>query len=197
MSFTQILADYGYLALFVGCLLEGETLLVMAGFAAHQGHLSFAAVVSIALVAGALGDQLFYWTGRTWGPGLLGRYPRLHERARTVSRLLQRYDAMLIVGVRFMYGLRIVGPVAIGASHVPPVRFALFNLLGAAIWAPLVAGAGYLFGHALKRLMGDVDRIEGVVFVLIAVIVGLYSLVKAHRRPRAEASEPDDPDRPG
>lgn len=195
MSFTHILANYGYLALFVGCLLEGETLLVMAGFAAHQGHLSLVVVVLIAFAAGALGDQLFYWTGRAWGPGLLARYPRLHERVGTVSRLLLRYDALLIVGVRFMYGLRIVGPIAIGASHVPPVRFAFFNLLGAAIWAPLVAGAGYLFGHALKRLLGDVERFEGAAFVLIAVVVGLYSLYKS-RHSRASGPGPDGPHGP-
>jgi membrane protein DedA with SNARE-associated domain len=38
MSFRQLVIDYGYLAVFIGCLLEGETILVLAGFAAHQGH---------------------------------------------------------------------------------------------------------------------------------------------------------------
>ena len=35
MSFADLLADYGYLAVFIGCLLEGETILVLAGFASH------------------------------------------------------------------------------------------------------------------------------------------------------------------
>jgi len=33
------LQQYGYLAVFVGAILEGGTLLTMAGFAAHQGYL--------------------------------------------------------------------------------------------------------------------------------------------------------------
>lgn len=35
MSFAQLFADYGYLAVFIGSMLEGETVLVLAGFAAH------------------------------------------------------------------------------------------------------------------------------------------------------------------
>ena len=30
---------YGYLAVMIGTFLEGETILVLAGFAAHQGYL--------------------------------------------------------------------------------------------------------------------------------------------------------------
>lgn len=192
MPITQLVIDYGYLAVFIGCLLEGETLLVMAGFAAHQGHLSLAVVIAIAFVAGALGDQICFWIGRAWGPVLLARHPRYGKRAEKIAGLLRRHDAKLIVGIRFMYGLRLLGPVMIGASRIPPARFTALNLLGAAIWAPLVAGAGYLFGHALERLLGDLERFEGVVFVLIGVGLGVYSLVKSWRSRSTTKPGPDN-----
>jgi membrane protein DedA with SNARE-associated domain len=65
MPFTQLLADHGYLAVLIGSLLEGETILVLAGFAAHQGHLSLPLVLAIAFVGGTFGDQIFFWLGRT------------------------------------------------------------------------------------------------------------------------------------
>ena len=34
----SLIEDYGYLAVFIGAFLEGETILVMAGFAAYQGY---------------------------------------------------------------------------------------------------------------------------------------------------------------
>jgi hypothetical protein len=49
MSIAQLLADYGYWAVFIGGLREGETILVLAGFAAHQGHLSLPLKMTIAL----------------------------------------------------------------------------------------------------------------------------------------------------
>ena len=39
MTLTALIASYGYYALFVGTFLEGETVLIAAGFAAHRGIL--------------------------------------------------------------------------------------------------------------------------------------------------------------
>jgi membrane protein DedA with SNARE-associated domain len=179
MPLSQLLADYGYPVLFLGCLLEGETILIMAGFAAHSGHLSLSAVLGIAFVGGWIGDQIYFWVGRAWGPALLARYPRIGARALLVNRLLLRYHAALIVGIRFIYGLRIVGPIAIGGSGVAPWRFAFFNALGAAIWAPLVGGAGYLFGHTLEMLLGDIEHYEAI--VLGVTVAGALAIAVAHR----------------
>jgi membrane protein DedA with SNARE-associated domain len=39
MTLESILDPYGYLAVLVGTFLEGETILVLGGFAAHRGYL--------------------------------------------------------------------------------------------------------------------------------------------------------------
>jgi membrane protein DedA with SNARE-associated domain len=185
MSLESLVLQYGYLAVFVGCLLEGETILMLAGFAAHQGYLSLSITLWVAFVGGTLGDQFFFWVGRRWGRGLLQRFPTAQPRVRRVNVLLQRYHAPLIIGIRFMYGLRIVGPIVIGASDVAAWRLLLFNVLGAAIWAPLIGGFGYLFGRALALLLEDVRQAELAALVLI---VGLAIAVAAVQRWR---SRPD------
>jgi membrane protein DedA with SNARE-associated domain len=195
MNLAQLVHDYGYLAVFAGSLLEGETILVLAGFAAHQGYLSLPAVTAVAFVGGTLGDQLFFWTGRLFGPALVQRFPRLAPRVGEVRALMRRYDAGLIIGIRFMYGLRIAGPVVMGMCHLPPWRFALFNMIGAAIWAPLVAGAGYLFGQALHALLGDLQRIELLVLaaiVLVALAFGVLRRVLARRERAQRRQTPRD-----
>jgi membrane protein DedA with SNARE-associated domain len=185
MSFEQLVSDYGYWAVFIGCLLEGETILVLAGFAAHQGHLSLPLTLAIAFVGGTLGDQVFFWLGRHWGSSLLDRIPNSALRVQRVKALLLRYDAALIVGIRFMYGLRILGPIAIGASGVPSWRFAVFNMLGAAIWAPLVGGLGYLFGHVLGLLLNNIGQMEFaglVLIVAIAVVIAVVHRLRSRSR---------------
>ena len=179
MLLSRLVADYGYLAVFAGSLLEGETVLILAGFAAHQGHLSLPWVIAIAFCGGMLGDQIFFFLGRRYGESLLRRLPRMASHAERVNRLLLRHHAGLIIGVRFMYGLRIVGPIVIGMSQVSARRFLLFNLIGAAIWAVLIAGVGFLFGHTLKWLLADLDRYEWVVALVIVGIAGLMAV--AHR----------------
>lgn len=181
MSFAQLLADYGYLAVFIGSLLEGETFLVLAGFAAHQGYLSLPVTLAIAFAGGTLGDQIFFWLGGAWGQPLLDRIPHSEQRVRRVKDLLQRHHAPVIVGIRFMYGLRIIGPIVIGACGVPFWRFAVFNILGAAVWAPLVGGLGYLFGDALGLLKIDLKQFEGVELALIIAVAVAISLIRRWR----------------
>ena len=181
MSFAQLLADYGYVAVFIGSLLEGETILVLGGFAAHQGYLSLPVTLAIAFVGGTLGDQIFFWLGRAWGQSLLDRIPRSEHRVQRVKDLLARHHGPVIVGIRFMYGLRLIEPIVIGTCAVPPWRFAVFNMLGAAIWALLVGGLGYLFGDALGLLQVDLKRLEGVVLALIIAVAVAFALFRRWR----------------
>lgn len=185
MSLTHLLSQYGYLAVFVGSVLEGETILILAGFAAHQGYLSLPLVITLAFCGGTVGDQIFFLLGRYYGGPLLSRFPRLASRAQPVSQLILRYHAGFIVGVRFMYGFRIVGPLIIGMSDVPAWRFVLLNLLGAALWAVLIGGAGYLFGQTLQSLIPDLKRHEEMALLLIiavAVLIGLVRWLHARHR---------------
>jgi len=73
--------------------------------------------------------------------------------------------------VRFAYGLRIAGPVAIRMCPLPAWRFLLFNAIGALIWAPLVAGVGYLFGQAMEQVLGEMRRYEEYGLVVVAVLL--------------------------
>ena len=185
MSLTDLLSQYGYFALFAGCLLEGETLLLLAGVAAHGGYLSLPLVIAVAFVGGSLGDQVGFLIGRRYGDSLLERWPSLSAQAARVRRLIERHSALLIIGVRFMYGLRLVGPVAIGMSDVPAWRFVVFNLIGAAIWAVAVSCAGYFFGHAIQWLIVDLERLEKAALVCAVLVVAALLLLRRWRSENA------------
>lgn len=181
MTSAEFLARYGYLALAIGCFLEGETLLLLAGVAVHSGVLSLAIVIAVAFASGTLGDQFYFFVGRRYGERLLGRWPRFEAPAARVRRLVERHAEWLIVGVRFMYGLRLVGPVVIGMSDVPSWRFVVFNMIGAAIWAVVVAGVGYFFGHAIDWLLVDLDLFEKLALVCAVVVVVAFLTWRWHR----------------
>ncbi len=177
MSLAALLQDYGYAAVFVGAFLEGETFLIMAGFAAHRGYLDLPWVMGMAAVGGFLGDQMYFYLGRRYGLRILNRFPALKPRAAQAQALLSRYHLPLILGIRFLYGLRTVGPLAIGMSPVGWIRFFALNFIGAVAWAVLVGGAGYLFGQAMALVFDDLRRYEEALLALMAlagIVVWLY-----------------------
>ncbi len=170
MSLAGLIAEYGYVAVFAGTLLEGETFLILGGFAAHQGYLQLHWVIAIAMLGGFLGDQSYFLLGRwraTWVLSRFKRFAPLFERA---NALMDRHHEALIVAIRFLYGLRTVGPMAFGMSKVPALRFAFFNALGAAVWAVAIGGAGYLFGQVLELWLHDLKRAEET--LLLAILCG-------------------------
>jgi membrane protein DedA with SNARE-associated domain len=174
MEFAALLPEWlqthGYWLLAMGCLLEGETVLVLAGFAAHRGRLDPVAVVSIAAVAGFTGDQIAFWLGRRHGAALLARWPAIGARADRLQRLMLRRDAAVVISLRFAYGLRLAGPVLLGMSPLSAWRFALLNAVGAVLWALLVGGVGWVFGEAAQALLGRAQHIEGLLLLALAVL---------------------------
>ena len=185
MHWSEVLQAHGYWALALGCLLEGESLLVLAGFAAHRGLLDPLAVLGIAALAGFAGDQFFFWIGRRHGAQVLARWPSLADRSDRVNALIVRWHEGLIVGVRFAYGLRVAGPILIGMSPVSPWRFALFNSIGAVLWAIVVAGLGWAFGAAAETLLGELKHLEGPLLIaLVSILVTIWSARRWRRHRR-------------
>lgn len=187
---SALLTHYGYLAVFVGTFLEGETVLLIGGTLAHEGYMSLWLVGFCAFLGSLGSDQLMYAVGRRYGPAFLASRPRLRRAADRVSPLLKRYDAAFILAFRFAYGLRNVAPLLIGMQGVPPGRFLWLNALGSLIWAVLFSVLGYYVGEALEHLFGRMDiRHHLVLAGLLAASVGLGLIVFWRRwRRRADGA---------
>jgi membrane protein DedA with SNARE-associated domain len=169
MDFPALIQTYGYAAIFIGAFLEGETILALGGFAAFRGHLDLWLVIVTALFAGFLGDQFYFFLGRYKGSQLLAKHPEWQGKVHRFDELLSRYHAPLIVGIRFMYGFRIIGPILLGMGRVEAWKFIFYNFIGACLWAPLIAGLGYLFGQAVEVLLHDLKRFE--IYAMIALVL--------------------------
>ena len=170
MNLESILETYGYLAISIGTFLEGETILVLGGFAAHQGYLALPGVIAAAFIGSLLGDQLFFYLGRTHSRKVLDKRPSWKLRAEKVHKLLDRFNTPLILSFRFLYGLRTVAPFVIGMSPVSVGRFVVLNSIGALVWALAVGSGGYFFGQLLESALGKLKHYELRVIGVVAVI---------------------------
>ncbi|ECY9604183.1 DedA family protein, partial [Salmonella enterica subsp. enterica serovar Braenderup] len=104
------------------------------------------------------------------------------------QKMIQRHPYLFVIGTRFMYGFRVVGPLLIGASRLPPKIFLPLNIVGALIWALLFTTLGYLGGEVIAPWLHDLDQHlrHGVWLILaIVLVVGVRWWLK--RRGKAEA----------
>jgi membrane protein DedA with SNARE-associated domain len=182
ITLESLIETYGYLAILIGTFLEGETILVLGGFAAHRGYLSLPWVILVAFVGSLSGDQLFFYLGRKHSQIILGKRQSWKGRIERAQKLLDRFRTPLILAFRFLYGLRTVAPFVIGMSPVPTGQFIFLNAAGALVWAVVVGSASYLFGHAMEIILGDMKRYELEVLGAIAITGALIWTVHFYRR---------------
>ncbi|MCU6670242.1 DedA family protein [Enterobacteriaceae bacterium H4N4] len=158
MDINALITQYGYAALVVGSLAEGETITLLGGVAAHQGLLRFPLVVAAVALGGMIGDQLLYLIGMRFGPTILRRFSRHQKKIDRAQQLIQRHPYLFVIGTRFMYGFRIIGPLLIGASRLPPKIFLPLNIAGAIAWALIFTTLGYVGGEVLEPWLHSLNQ---------------------------------------
>jgi membrane protein DedA with SNARE-associated domain len=182
MDLPTLLHQYGYLLIFVGTFAEGETLLVLGGYFAHRGYLDLAGVIATAFVAAVCGDQLLFHLGRNHATRLFERFPRLHDKVRIAVHRAERHQTLVVLGMRFLWGLRIALPLAMGMTRMNGLKFLWLNLLSAAVWAVLFSTLGYGTSRLFEHLVEDLHRYEW--WVAAALLIGGLVLHRLATRPR-------------
>jgi membrane protein DedA with SNARE-associated domain len=169
MNMESFITAYGYPALGIGTLLEGGVVGMIAGGLAHRGYMQLGWVILVIFGCAFFADQFFFQVGKRNGENLLAKRPAWEPQVNRVRRFLVRYHVIAVLGFRFIYGMRTITPIVIGASGFDTRRFALLNLCSTFLWAIVVGFSGYYFSHFLETLFSDVRH--HIIAVLIAGLV--------------------------
>lgn len=160
MALSHLLEQYGYAAVFVGTFAEGESMVLLGGYAAHRGYLQLLGVIATAFAAAIAGDQIYFHLGRRYGARLLARRPRLDAKVAAAVQMVERHGTWVVLAMRFMWGLRIALPMAVGMSGMTARRFLGLDLIAAAAWSILIASIGFVGTQLLKTWIVDLHRHE-------------------------------------
>lgn len=181
----------GETSAFVGVLLPGETVILLASAIAGRGDLNAVLLATLVVTGGMTGDSLGYALGRWYG-----RRPnaRLTHRARPGSRIGRAHDVLMrhggaaVVGGRFIGFVRTFLPFAAGASGMPYRRFFLFSTVASLIWGIGNVLLGYFAGAAATDFLHAAGPIGAA--VLAVVTVAPFGLVRLLRRRRGGTRTP-------
>ncbi len=152
-NLVHLLKEYGYIILFFWSIMEGETGLVMAGVLSHTGDMNLWLSIVVAALGGFVGDQIYFYIGRLNKDWLHKEFKTHRRKFAKVRILLRKYGAGIIFMQRFLYGMRTIIPMAIGASGYDPKKFAIINLASAFIWASVTIIPSYIFGEEILAIL--------------------------------------------
>jgi len=183
-----LLHDYGYWTLLIWTFLEGETVVIIAGILAQQGYMDPKLIAICAFTGSCTSDQLMFLLGKYKGRTVLERFPRLARNADRAERLIHKYETLLILGFRFVYGVRNITPIMLGINRVSHLKFLMLNIIGAGVWALSFTYGGFFFGALFEKYMREASHMAFYILAAAAVIAGLVWYIRRRRR----SGEPAD-----
>ena len=164
--FAIVFAETGLL---IGALLPGDSLLFTAGFLASQGYFNIWLLVPICFTAAIAGDAAGYSIGLKFGRSLFRKEEsRFFKPAYLLKSeaFFEKHGGKAIVLARFMPIVRTFAPVIAGVSTMQYRKFAVYNVIGAVLWAIGVTVAGYFLGKSIPS-------VDTYLLPIIAVIIAV------------------------
>ncbi|MFL5297709.1 MAG: DedA family protein [Phenylobacterium sp.] len=190
-AMEEFLRQYGPIGVFLGAAFEGQTAVIVGGLLARQHILNLWVVLACAAAGSGLIDHLLFVAGRRFRSHRWVRRATEQAAFARALRFIERFPISYTLTFRFIFGLRMASPVAIGVTQVPTWRFTVLNILGAVIWAGAFAAAGFIFGEALHNLLGRGHHAGRWTLIAAGVLVlGVFCawlvryLVRQRRRAR-------------
>src|SRR5689334_4915189 len=105
-------------ALFIGFVLPGETVAILAGVAASLGHAPLALVLVVVVLAAVVGDSVGYEVGRSYGTRIVAaqRLQKHRPRIDRAQALLVRRGGTAVFLGRWTAFFRAVMPALAGSA---------------------------------------------------------------------------------
>lgn len=185
----ELLIPFAYIALFLGCMIKGDAVLVAAIFASERGYFDLPLVLAIALIATLSSDHLFYYLGRRKSRNVLWKHPDLIPFAEDLYERLKQNPLRVFISHQFLNGFTQKIPYITGTSNLKPIGFIWYDLIASFIWIATLFVVGLLLNTALGGILGDAEYYE--LGLLVGILVsGLLIQLAIHVRRKGSAARP-------
>jgi membrane protein DedA with SNARE-associated domain/rhodanese-related sulfurtransferase len=190
---VRILQTYGLQIVFVGVLLDQGGLplpsfslvIVAAGVATVAGQPVWP-IFALAVVATLIADLIWFAGGRRFGAAMLRMICRVSlspdSCVGTTRRIYTRWGAPSLIFSKYVPGLAAVATTLAGETRIPVARFALYDGIGAALWAGGGVALGVIFHEAIDAVLDELELLGNSALLLLAVAVLIFVAVKWWQR---------------
>ncbi|WP_026961220.1 DedA family protein [Alicyclobacillus herbarius] len=187
------LHQYGYFGVFfillfepIGIPFPAETTLTVAGIEWTHGVFRLLPLWTSAAAGNIVGSSVAYGLGRYLGRPVILRYGRYvgitQDRLNAAGEQFNRYQGWIVLGSKFLAGIRVLVPYVAGIERMSMPRFSMYNVLGACIWSGVFIILGRTLGLEWARYHVWVDRHLYLVLVVAGVLVICFIGWRVYRR---------------
>ncbi len=190
---VRILELYGLQIVFAGVLLDQgglpfpsfSLIVVAAGVATETGAPVWPIFV-VAVAATLVADLIWFAGGRRFGAAMLRMICRVSlspdSCVGTTRRIYARWGAPSLIFAKYVPGLAAVATTLAGDTRIPVARFALYDGIGAALWAGGGVALGVIFHEAIDAVLDELAVLGNSALMLLAAAVVVFVAAKWWQR---------------
>jgi membrane protein DedA with SNARE-associated domain len=175
MEFLQLIQDalvqYGWLGLFAGAFLFGETIIISSALIVFSQGLSVPLAVGLAFLGTVLSDLIWFLLGSSVVRRRLernGTWDKHHDFIARLNQLFGKRPFLILLVIKFLYGTRILTIVYLSVRKMPIWQFLFFNSLGTILWLSVLFG---LSKAAVETAMSVGDTLGTIQIVIVSGVV--------------------------
>jgi membrane protein DedA with SNARE-associated domain len=174
------IAKYGYIGIFIGTFLRGETTVLLGGIFSNLGYMSIWVVMLYACIGTFVGDCTFFAIGRFFGKNILDRFDFIRNKVPLANKVIRKNGNLIIFMVRFLVGIRAVILILLGCTNLKMSKFLTYSVLNPIAWSMLISIIGFAFGEVVLVFVSDIKKYESIIVPVVLVLVMVLILAYRH-----------------
>ena len=168
-------------------IFPGETTLSAASTLAAEGQLELGLVMLAGALGAIVGDSSLFWIARKNSARVQPQLDKAlgNTKVEAAWGMLQSSPGLLIVGGRYVPGMRFAVNATMGLSEIRYWRFLKWSILGGTLWSVYTCALAYKVATTLSGYPLASVVISGLVTsAMLAIIYCVYR--RKQKRPRAD-----------
>jgi membrane protein DedA with SNARE-associated domain len=174
------IAKYGYIGIFIGTFLEGETTVLLGGLFSKLGYMSVWMVMLYAFAGTFVGDCTFFAIGRFFGKNIVERFSFIRSKVPLANNVIRKNGNFIIFSIRFLVGIRAIILILLGCTNLKMSKFLIYSVLNSITWSIFVSIIGFAFGEVVFVFVSDIKKYESIIVPLVLVLVTMLILIYRH-----------------
>ncbi|ADB68819.1 DedA family protein [Listeria monocytogenes] len=183
---TSIMADFGYIGIFVLIMVENlfppipsEIILTFGGFMTTVTSLNVVMVIIVATLGSVVGAILLYKVASYFGKERLtkivlkyGRILRLKESdIERAENFFLKYGSWAVFLCRMIPLIRSLISIPAGMTKMKMSRFLILTTAGSLLWNTVLIGLGAMLGESWSEIVVFMDSFSTIIYSIIAILV--------------------------
>jgi membrane protein DedA with SNARE-associated domain len=187
------ISQLGYVGIFFLMMLESmilpvpsEFVMPFAGFLVAQGSFNVIYVILASTLGSITGSLIFYYIGKTGGHTLVQRYGKYvlvdTEDVKKTEAWFNKRGDLTVFLARLVPVIRHLISLIAGIGKMNVKKFALYTILGAALWNGILTYLGYYLGQHWEEVSQYMENLD--IIIVILIIAGCLYFIYRHLKRR-------------